>query len=743
MDIERVQFFMPRNTAMFRKSLFLCVLPFVLAACLDTPSRDKGGDDTAAVDADGDGVTVAAGDCDDADATVNPLATEVCDEVDNNCDGEIDEGVGTEWFADADGDGFGDAEAAVVACEAPSAHVEDATDCDDAVAEVSPAADEVCDEVDNNCDGEIDEDTALDALTFYADTDADGFGDADSSVPACVVPSGFSADDTDCDDNDGSVYPVAPELCDGLVNDCEGALGAEETDADSDGYVACEVDAGGWDGAAVTGGGDCDDSAASVNPGATEYCNGVDDDCDSTVDGTDMVSIQDASGAWSNDASYAAGTSASPASVTLSTAGDTVYFCEGHYYANTVISADVDLVGLGSFPGAVVLDGAGVASVLNVGQGVAVSATDLKITGGYGSPGLVNQLASDTAFGGGILCESEDAANRSSLTLAGVNITGNVAGIASTIYGYGGGIFAWNCDASITDSEISGNEASFWAGGLFPYDSTFDLVSSTVEANSALLVGAAYVLGEDFSAEMTLTNSVVHGNFSSELDGAAVAIEDGTLTSTATQWGDSGSSNDNAPGDIYTGAGVWNYEDSAGDFVCDELGCPMDTVTWGTSHTSGGSVSTDRIRGNVVQATSNDTISNFEMYLDVDSSCSYLDFYVLENTSSDVTDHSSWTIAYASREYFTPSSSWDYYNSDTVDYQMTSGAYYAFLAGWNCSVAYYYTGSLALSSVGFGTLAGYMTDNSYPGSGTFDVSDLDIWTSTSTTNYDTTVNYHP
>ena len=184
MDIERVQFFMPRNTAMFRKSLFLCVLPFVLAACLDTPSRDKGGDDTAAVDADGDGVTVAAGDCDDADATVNPLATEVCDEVDNDCDGEIDEGVGTEWFADADGDGFGDAEAAVVACEAPSAHVEDATDCDDAVAEVSPAADEVCDEVDNNCDGEIDEDTALDALTFYADTDADGFGDADSSVPA-------------------------------------------------------------------------------------------------------------------------------------------------------------------------------------------------------------------------------------------------------------------------------------------------------------------------------------------------------------------------------------------------------------------------------------------------------------------------------------------------------------------------------------------------------------------------------
>ncbi|MEE2752010.1 MAG: hypothetical protein VX519_11320, partial [Myxococcota bacterium] len=163
------------------------------------------------------------------------------------------------------------------------------------------------------------------------------------------------------------------------------------------------------------------------------------------------------------------------------------------------------------------------------------------------------------------------------------------------------------------------------------------------------------------------------------------------------------------------------------------------------AHSSGGSMSTDRLRGNVVQATSNDTIANFEMYLDVDSSCSYLDFYVLENTTSDATDHSSWTIVYDSREYFTPSSSWDYYNSDTVDYQMTSGAYYAFLVGWECSTAYYYTGGDSKSSVGFGTLDLSISYSSYTGINSFDVSDVGFYgaTSSTVTTYDTTVNYHP
>lgn len=100
-------------------------------------------------------------DCDDADATVHPLASErTCDGVDSDCDGDFDEDApeATEFYADADGDGYGDASSAVMGCEAPEGAVSDATDCDDSAAAARPGGEEVCgDEVDGDCDGVVDE----------------------------------------------------------------------------------------------------------------------------------------------------------------------------------------------------------------------------------------------------------------------------------------------------------------------------------------------------------------------------------------------------------------------------------------------------------------------------------------------------------------------------------------------------------------------------------------------------------
>jgi hypothetical protein len=142
----------------------------------------------------------AIDDCDDTDPTIGDPLT---------------------FYADADGDGYGDPDSTAEACSAPSGYTADATDCDDTEAAANPGAAEVCDKLDNNCDGSIDEGVTE---TFYADADGDGFGDADSTVLGCTPPSGAVADATDCLDTDATVYPGAAEVADdGIDQDCSGA----------------------------------------------------------------------------------------------------------------------------------------------------------------------------------------------------------------------------------------------------------------------------------------------------------------------------------------------------------------------------------------------------------------------------------------------------------------------------------------------------------------------------------------
>ena len=136
------------------RSPLMWLAPLALLACNDNK-----------LDQDGDGFTELTGDCDDLDANVHPDAPEVCENgIDDNCNGiEDEEGAtsGRVWYIDLDGDGYGSDEYTQMACNQPDGFAAEKWDCQEDNAEINPGAPEVCDAVDNDCDGEVDEGLSL------------------------------------------------------------------------------------------------------------------------------------------------------------------------------------------------------------------------------------------------------------------------------------------------------------------------------------------------------------------------------------------------------------------------------------------------------------------------------------------------------------------------------------------------------------------------------------------------------
>ena len=142
-------------------------------------------------------------------------------------------------YGDSDGDGYGDPDDVVTTCTLPSGYVSSDSDCDDGDGAVNPGATEVCNSIDDDCDGYVDDDDSdLDPSsggTYYADDDLDGYGDSTDVVVACEEPSGYVSDDSDCDDGEADINPAATDECNGLDDDCSGY-------ADDAGLCPCDVE---------------------------------------------------------------------------------------------------------------------------------------------------------------------------------------------------------------------------------------------------------------------------------------------------------------------------------------------------------------------------------------------------------------------------------------------------------------------------------------------------------------------
>lgn len=325
-------------------------------------------------DEDGDGYTVPQGDCNDANPAAHPGAAEVCDTVDNDCDGQVDE-VLPAWYYDGDHDGYGSTSvASISSCTQPMGYVSSGGDCNDANLQINPGAPELCNGQDEDCDGLVDD--GLTFSTYYSDSDLDGYGDASSALSACSKPKGYVTDNTDCDDADENTYPNAPAiLCDGID---EGCLGLEDDapDADLDGYDLCDAEVPGSDGLVA----DCDDANNAIHPSASEVIgDGIDQDCNGYAD--TLVLVAGRSPGEGGDGGAA--TSAQlflPTDVKVSSSGDLYIADRFNHRIRKVTSAGIISTVAGT--GEAGYNGDNIAATtakLFAPQGIAVSGNDLYI----------------------------------------------------------------------------------------------------------------------------------------------------------------------------------------------------------------------------------------------------------------------------------------------------------------------------------------------------------------------------
>ncbi len=164
-------------------------------------------------------------DCDDSQAAINSSILEICNGFDDNCNGLLDDADPTitgqpTWFVDADFDGYGDT-TTLAACNLPVGYVNNNLDCNDANNAINPSAIESCNLIDDDCDFIVDEDVTY--ITYYADVDLDGYGNALSSISVCtgIIPAGYVINSTDCNDANANKFPGNIEVCNSTDDDCD------------------------------------------------------------------------------------------------------------------------------------------------------------------------------------------------------------------------------------------------------------------------------------------------------------------------------------------------------------------------------------------------------------------------------------------------------------------------------------------------------------------------------------------
>jgi hypothetical protein len=577
-----------------------------------------------------------------------------------------------------------------------------ATPDDSGDSEACVPEDEVCNGVDDDCDGDVDEGVLS---TFFADADADGYGDPASAVEDCEAPSGYVVDDTDCADDDAGVNPGAAEVCGGADEDCDGLVDDDDdsldtstwgtfyTDGDGDGYGfeevgACELP----EGASATGG-DCADDDAAVHPGAAEVCNGVNDDCDASTREEGLATWTDSAGGVTDYTSTVSGSSGAPAQVALSSDG-TLSFCDGY-------GPVVDLT-----------DGAG--------HDVVISG--LTLQNGANSDRVF--LNGNWAGGGGVACYGDGSGY---LWVQDSVLTGNAGDL-------GGNVSIENCDASFDNTTIELGTATH-GGAAFITDSTVEFNDSVLADNTATYAGAIYDYGYYGNSDLSLVNTSVDGNYAASYGGGVyiykshLSCDDSGFTNNTSAFGDAvvgsdynstfeaidcdfatraGGDDNGTSSDLYWYG--WTYYE-AGDevsFECENSGCGtsgFDTIG-GTTN-----VSSNYLYGNVILATEDATLHDFSQYAYASTSSCATSFYVLSAASETET---SWTVEWVGSS--TVSTSASYVNSGAANVAIEEGTYYAFVFSTDCGssiTAYYEANTSSATSLGQGE--GYAYGSSISG----------------------------
>lgn len=171
----------------------------------------------------GPGIVDNTDDCDDSSAFVYPLAEDVCNTIDDNCNGFVDEDAEfIVYYFDTDFDLYGDSESDTLLCMTMPGFTLDSTDCNDLNADINPSAEDICNGIDDNCNGTFEEDATY--VTYYLDADDDDFGDVTVDSSSCSVLTGYVVNGLDCDDSNDEIYPGAEEVLNGKDDNCNGFI---------------------------------------------------------------------------------------------------------------------------------------------------------------------------------------------------------------------------------------------------------------------------------------------------------------------------------------------------------------------------------------------------------------------------------------------------------------------------------------------------------------------------------------
>jgi predicted outer membrane repeat protein len=418
-------------------------------------------------------------DCDDSQGDVNPGVAEVCNGRDDDCDLLVDDDdPDTQyapeyvWTPDRDGDGFGDRDAGTVSsCGVLPAHVNDRSDCDDTQPDISPDGIEVCDGVDDDCDGLIDDDDPSrrldDAPWWFTDTDGDGLGAGDP-YQACTQPAESSAITGDCDDGDPNTFPGAPELCDGIDNTCTGSSEA--------GTASFEDMAGNW--------------------------------TDQTLD-------------------LGAGTEKAPAAMRYDVPG-TLHVCTGVWYAHLSFDADIIIIG-NVDPGAVVLSGA------ERGRVITVDAADanIELTGVTLERGAADAGAAIWMEGGSLTVRESVLWFHSSTGSGGaIWHSGGTTSVSDTEIracsagDRGGALYLSDGELLATGLELRDHSAETSGGAVHAENTTLVFAMSEVSSNTSGTDGGALAIRD---ATATFDDVTLEDNVASDGSGGAIHASGVTL----------------------------------------------------------------------------------------------------------------------------------------------------------------------------------------------------------------------